>query len=93
MVNVRVVLGGYRGIIMTIFIDSFSGNAAEIKPKDRTVNKLNDALKENPRISCFDLSENPWLCKLVNQAKKDGLINQVNEPYPWLKYIVVDENN
>lgn len=75
---------------MTIFIDSFSGCAAGIKPKDRTVDKLIDVLKENPRISCFDMSEKPWLCSLVNQAKKDGFIKQINEPYPWLKYIVDD---
>jgi hypothetical protein len=76
------------GYTMRIFIDSFSGNAAQIKKKDRTVEALVAVLKENPRISTWDLSENPWLRSIVSDAKKQGLISEVDEPYPWHRFVV-----
>lgn len=69
-----------------IHICSFSSNAAELKPKDRTLIGVLSALKENPRISTFDMSENMWLVGLVQNLEKNNCIKPLKEPYPWHKW-------
>jgi hypothetical protein len=73
-----------------IFIDSFSGSAADIKPKQRTVENLMAVLKKSPRISTWDFSENHWLHRLVADSKKQGLVSEIDEPYPWHRFKVND---
>jgi len=73
-----------------IFIDSFSGDAANIKPKERTVENLVLVLKENPKISTWDFSENPWLHRLIKDALEKWMIKEAYEPYPWHRYVITD---
>lgn len=79
-----------RRVRQTIFIDSFSGNAADIKPKERTLAKLIWVLNKDPRISTFDFSEKPWLHRLVKEAMSQGLIKEIDDHYPWHRYIVIE---
>ncbi len=70
-----------------VFIDSFSGGAANLKPRDRTPNGVLAALQRDPRVSTFDLSELPWLRGCIDILKRDGRITEdKTEPYPWHKF-------
>jgi hypothetical protein len=73
-----------------VHIDSFAGRATELKPKDRTVLKLLQALAADPRISTFERG-NYWLENLIRDAKQQGLIvSDPEEPYPWCKFDLTD---
>lgn len=67
-------------------ICSFSSNAAELKPKNRTAINALLALQKNPRISTFDMSDNMWLCGLVKILEHKKYIKPIDEPYPWHKW-------
>ena len=72
-----------------IFLDSFSGGAADLKPANRTPNHVLAALSQDQRVSTFDMSEKPWLCGCIDILKRDGLIvEDKSEPYPWHRYNV-----
>lgn len=75
-----------------IHIDSFVSSAAEIKRGERSIEKLIDKLKENPRISYWDFLENRWLRMLVKKALKAGLIEEVYDVYPWFRYKITNLN-
>jgi hypothetical protein len=75
---------------MKAHIDSFSGRASELKPKERTVLKLLQALAADPRISTFERGT-WWLENLLNDANEQGLIVQdKGEPYPWCRFDLTD---
>lgn len=64
--------------------DSFSGQAAELPPGKRTPEHVLATLKINPRVSTFDLSESPWLCRCIDSLKgARQIIEDEDEPYPW----------
>ena len=66
---------------------SFAGGAAKLKGRDRTPDNILAALALNPRVSCFDLSENAWLRDMISALEKAGLIHDDRkEPYPWVRY-------
>lgn len=72
-----------------IHIDSFSCPAAELPRGKRTAANVLTALRANPRISTFDLSENKWLCGCITELKSSGQITEdEDEPYPWHLYFV-----
>ncbi len=73
-----------------VHLCSFSGKAADIKPKDRNVNILVSVLRKHPRISTWDMSENVWLRDLIKQAMIRDLIKEVDEPYPWHRFVVTE---
>lgn len=77
--------------MINVHICSFSSNAAELKPKDRTMIGVLSALKENPRISTFDMSDNMWLVGLVQNLEKKKYIKPLKEPYPWHKWKLTKE--
>ena len=73
-----------------ISIDSFSGRAAELPRKERTVQKLLQALAADPRISAFERG-NYWLANLLREARDRGLIVEDKaEPYPWHRFDLTD---
>lgn len=73
-----------------VFLDSFSGAAVELKPSHRTPEKVLGALSNNPRVSTWDMSENPWLVGCIEILKRDGLISEdKSEPYPWHMFEIV----
>lgn len=69
--------------------DSFSGHAAQLPPNRRTPAGVLAALRINPRISTWDMSETPWLRGCIDSLKNSGQITEdKDEPYPWHLYIV-----
>lgn len=72
-----------------IFLDTFSGAAAELKRGQRSPENVLDALRRDPRISTWDMSEHPWLCRCIDDLKRTGSITEdKNEPYPWHRFII-----
>ena len=49
------------------------------------------ALRDDPRISTWDMVKGrPRLWRIIYQMVKDGLIVEVKEPYPWLRFELTD---
>lgn len=76
--------------VANIHICSFSGAAAELIKGHRTPDDILSALKVNPRVSTFDMSEIRWLRERIAFLEKDGLIVSVSEPYPWHRYEITE---
>jgi hypothetical protein len=76
-----------------IYLDSFSGAAAELRPGHRSPFDVLEALKRDPRVSTFDMSETPWLRGAIDALKANGAIESVPEPYPWLRYKIKEQGN
>ena len=74
-----------------MIIDSFSGAAADLPRGKRTPEHVLEALRRDPRVSTWDMSEYPWLRRCIAHLKRDGLIEDVPEGYPWLRYRVVEK--
>jgi len=73
-----------------VFIDSFSGPAADLPKGARTPENVLEALRKNGRVSTWDMSENGWLRNCIGQLLKDADIVEIkDEQYPWLRYRVV----
>jgi len=73
----------------TIYLDSFSGAVADLKKGQRTADSVITVLKNDPMVSTWDMSENSWLCSIINNLKKEGKIKAEKSDYPWHKYSVV----
>ena len=68
--------------------DSFSGPAAQLPPGQRTPARVLAALRLNPCVSTWDMSETPWLRGCIDALKASGqIIEDKSEPYPWHRYI------
>ena len=73
-------------------LDSFSGPAAQLPPNRRTPAGVLAALRMNPRVSIWDMSEKAWLRGCIETLKNNGRISEdKNEHYPWHRYIVHPE--
>ena len=73
-------------------LDSFSGPAAQLPPNRRTPAHVLAALRMNPRVSTWDMSETAWLRGCIEALKNNGrIIEDKDEPYPWHRYIVQPE--
>ena len=72
-----------------IFIDSFSGYVAYLKPSHRTPSRVLEVLAKHPRVSTWDMSELAWLRGCIDVLERDGLIAEdKSEQYPWHRYNV-----
>jgi len=58
----------------------------ELKKDRRNDDAVLSILKDNPRISTWDMSENRWLCDIIESLENKGLIMSLDEPYPWHKW-------
>lgn len=76
---------------MTIYLDSFSGKAADLKRKDRTELNVLRCLSESPRLSVWDLSELAWLRNIVSGLRRGGMIVDVDEPFPWHRFQLTEK--
>lgn len=76
---------GYR-----VFLDSFSGDLAELKRGKRTPENALAVLNKSPMVSTWDMSENKWLYMLISDLKHEGLIVEQEQPYPWHRYKLPD---
>jgi len=74
-----------------IFLDSFSGDAVDLRGNNRTGKNVISKLLKNPKVSTFDMSENMWLVTIIDSLKKRELIIEQDEPYPWHRYKVTKE--
>lgn len=75
-----------------IYIDSFSGTAADLHRSKRTPGHVLRALARDPRVSTFDMCKSRWLRGCI-----DGLVHieyikpDPAEPYPWHRYTMTDK--
>jgi hypothetical protein len=69
-------------------LDSFSGPASDLKPKQRTMGNLLAVLAKHPRVSTWDMDDaGGWLWRIIAYAEKRGLLKRADdEPFPWLRY-------
>lgn len=74
-----------------VFIDSFSGPAADLKFGKRNSTNVLHALAADPKVSCFDMSELDWLRRGVETLKSQGLVKNMPAAYPWCRYEVTPE--
>lgn len=74
-----------------IFLDSFSGAAADLEKGHRTPDDILMALRNDRRVSTFDMSEHRWLWEGIEQLKRDGRIKELQEPYPWHRYVILEK--
>lgn len=73
-----------------IYLDSFSGAAAELPRRHRTEEHVLAALRRDPRLSVWDLSEHRWLELIVRDLVRAGVIRDTGSPYPWIVYEFVE---
>ncbi len=67
--------------------DNYSDvSVLDLKRGSRNANTVLNALRINPRISSFSISENIWLANIINKLIKDGLIIQMSELFPVSRY-------
>lgn len=72
-----------------IFLDSFSGHAAELPRGKRTPADVLEALKRDPRVSVWDMGDLPWLRNAIGDLIEAGsIVYDASEPYPWCRYEV-----
>lgn len=72
-----------------VCVDSFSGDVASLKKSDRTPENALAALRRNPRVSTWDMSEHAWLRSMLADLTRAGLIVEDDaEPYPWHRFVV-----
>jgi len=69
-------------------ICNFSGDVVALKRGSRTDENVISVLKANPKISTWDMSENPWLCLIIKRLLKLKKIKEEESDYPWHKYSV-----
>jgi len=77
-----------------IFLDGFSGSIMDVKKKDQNDLGALVAIKSDPRVSTWDMTE-AWggdeLWIVLKRLELEGLIKAVEEPYPWHKYKLTKE--
>ena len=72
-----------------VYIDSFSGGAAELSKREQGDHMaVLRALCNDNRLSCFDRSEYPKLERPIQDLKKLQYIEELTEPYPWCRFFV-----
>lgn len=73
-----------------VMIDSFSGAAADLNPKQRNSENVLRVLSKDPLVSTFDMSELKWLRVIIGDLEREGLIKAEDEPYPWHRYSLTE---
>jgi len=75
-----------------VHVDSFTGTAASLRRGKRSPDNVLAALKENPRVSTWDMSEHSWLRGAIALLIKDNRITEdKTEVYPWHRYNVMEQ--
>lgn len=74
-----------------MFIDSFTNcSVVDLKKSLRNENGVLNALKVNPCLSTWDMSEHKWLREIIKSLEEKEFIVPVDEPYPWHKWKLTD---
>lgn len=78
--------------LTNVHLCSFSGGVMRLTSKQRKDPvAILRALRDDPRISTWDMVKGrPRLWRIIYQMVKDGLIVEVKEPYPWLRFELTD---
>ncbi len=71
-----------------VFIDSFSGDVADLPRKKRTETEVLKVLSRSPRVSCFDMVEHAWLRNIICRLLTKQAVFAVQEGFPWTRYTV-----
>lgn len=75
----------------TVFLDSFSGKVAELKPRQqRDLFLVLEVLVKNPRVSTWDMGEH-GLWRTMDELKYFRLIEGVESAYPWNEFKVTEK--
>ena len=75
------------------FIDSFTGNAANLPKGKRTPENVLEALRHNPRVSTWDMDQ-AWLRRCLADLEADGkIVDERKEPYPWLRFTLMEQTD
>jgi hypothetical protein len=77
---------GQGDMMSRVIVCNFSGALADLPKGQRTPLAALQVLERHPRVSTFDRGEMPWLNRLLGDLLHQGLIVQVDEPYPWHRY-------
>ena len=72
-----------------MILDSFSGGAADLKPRHRTSADVLEALRRDPRVSTFDMSEHAWLRAAIADLKQSKQIVDAPAAYPWCRFAIL----
>ena len=68
-----------------------NATAVDLKKSLRNENGVLNALRINPRLSTWDMSENAWLRNIVESLEDKRLILPVDETYPWHKWELTED--
>jgi hypothetical protein len=78
-------------MMQKVFVDSFGGMASNLPPRKRNPDGVLEALRRDPRVSVWDMFDNPWLRNAITALAAEGRIVQVEPmpPFPWIGYAIV----
>ena len=71
-----------------VFLDTFSGDVADLPRKKRTDIEVLKVLSKSPRVSCFDMVEHTWLRNIICRLLSKQAVHAVDEGFPWTQYRV-----
>lgn len=75
-----------------VHLDSFSGAAAALPPRQRTAAHVLAVLAKNSRVSTWDMSEIPWLrARIYELIERRLIVHDDSEAYPWIRYNLTAE--
>ncbi len=75
-----------------VHFDSFSGAVADLSRKEQgDPGKILMALTKNPRVSTWDMSESSNLRSSLRFLLDNGMIEELEEPYPWHRFQIIDK--
>ncbi len=74
-----------------VYLDTFSGSVSNLKRGHRSHEDVLAALERDPMVSTWDMSEHAWLRNTIGDLKRDGLIAEHAQPYPWFRYALTDK--
>jgi len=70
-----------------MFVDSFTNcSVVDLKKSARNENGVLNALRSNPRLSTWDMSEHRWIREIIKSLEEKEFITPIDEPYPWHKW-------
>lgn len=64
-------------------VDSFSGSVADLPPSARGEAEILSALRRDPRVSHWDMSEIGWLLTSITRLQRQGKIRFAGGQFPW----------
>lgn len=72
-----------------VHLDYFSGSVADLKGKDKKDPlKVLAVLAKDPMVSVWDMDK---LWKILYSLRDQGLVEEVEHPYPWLEFRVTEK--